>query len=409
MLKKVNRIFYIITHLPITIVHLILAFIIITITKYLFFPASLKSKIYGKVKRYVFHLGYSMLERFFPARFTVVHKKIPNMPNPKHSIIISNHVSDYDWMYIAYTAEKDGYFEDLKITMKQELRKLPFLGNLLKSFGSVFLSRSHNKTEQTTSDIEKMASACRKIVEDGGNFNVLLFPEGTYIESQSLLNSQEYHDKFTKSDITSMKIFKPTRVLLPHIAGFQKILLSKPEDLKVIRDITLFTTPYTPFVYDDYKYSQLALGDMTFHENLLIEIIPIPDDIQNCIRDIHTSDKNEDSHKYKKSMKQFQESTTAFLNELFLKKQEMIEAYEKEHQLDEKQFLDFCKNYFKDSAAELSMEVYNVRSPFKFLYRGLPLVTILLIVGLSVYCLLYRKVPFVVSTQAHAVPNLETL
>jgi len=392
ILKRAKYVLWIFTEFFISLAHLIVAISVLLITRCIFLSPARRQRVYKKVKRYVFHLGYSMFGLWFFAPFVVVECKPADVETPTDSLIISNHVSDMDWMYISYMADRHGYLEDLTITMKESLGKYPVLGYLLRVFGSVFLSRGSHENGKRSHDTEKLAQACREAIDKGKRINILLFPEGTYTSNETLERSIRYYEKIKDNQPSGSNIFMPKYVLLPHTAGFQKLLLSMPESLITMRNITLFTTPYEPSVYENYKYKEVALGDKSFHLNLLIEIIKIPQDICDLMREIRATKMNKDTEKYTYLIQTFNLRTSSFLNGLFAKKQDMIEEYSKKSKLNgDSEFLEFCKENCGTEGMQFKVETHRISSPFKFFYMGLPLLICLLFIGLHIYYLIHRR------------------
>lgn len=279
-------------------------------------------------KRYIFNIlksyGFRMLRAFSTFWFVdniylVYNDPIAEKANESF-VTISNHVSDFDWLFVHYAAEHLGFSKSIFITMKESLRSVFILGYVLERFDSVFLSRKGKKTppgEKT--DLERLMQKSLELQKEGYCVNPLLFPEGTYICKETLTESEKF---FQSNFQTKGYLYEPKRTLLPRINGFQTLLLSQPKIPKGICDITLFVTPYTKFVYDNYPTTELLLnGKNQFHIHILIKYVPFPDRMQNLINQM----KNEVQTMKIDALKK---ECADFLNKSFQEKEMHLEQYQ---------------------------------------------------------------------------------
>ena len=95
--------------------------------------------------------------------------------NQDHSYIVtSNHQSMYDILVIY------GFLRlDLKWVMKQELRKVPFIGSGCEAAGHIFVERRNPKQAKMA-----LAAALEKL---GDGIGILFFPEGTRSRGDRML------------------------------------------------------------------------------------------------------------------------------------------------------------------------------------------------------------------------------
>ncbi|ELA42793.1 uncharacterized protein VICG_00108, partial [Vittaforma corneae ATCC 50505] len=196
MIQKIKCILYLCVGIPIAIIHLLMAMTIVFVARHIRLARSAQKSIYRRMKYYIFHLGYAMLRFWFSKSFTVIYCNVPKNLRSSHFITISNHVSDFDWMFVSYTIEQLGYFDNLMITMKASLRKAPFIGYLLEAFDSVFLARNGKPSDpnQVNNDLESLQQSCEKTIQEGGFLNPLLFPEGTYLCAEEFEKAKKYHE-----------------------------------------------------------------------------------------------------------------------------------------------------------------------------------------------------------------------
>lgn len=399
MINEAKYISYLIIVFPIALVHLLMAFCIVFVIRTLPLNISIVNSIFLNMKYYVFHLGYSLLKFWFPRKFTVVYMKSASNSKPHHFITISNHVSDFDWMFVSYVIEQLGYFDNLTITMKDSIRKAPIIGYLLDAFGSIFLARNGKPGENgaVNGDLEKLQKWCENSMSEGGILNPLLFPEGTYVCSETLQASQEYYEK-VKDANDQFKYFQPNFVLMPRTGGFRQLLLCLPTSSKILRNFTLFTTPYENFVFDNYSNKDLFTGSKSYHLNVLIQDERIPDSLLGLIRKIRKLDK--DSAAYNAIIKEFKVKSTGFLNTLFKKKAEIIKAYSeadkhREHSMDGKDFYKFCMDNVKSEETFKSPKMIEmaINSPFRTLYFSSAVLLFIAILGAVLGMLFHWHIP----------------
>lgn len=107
-----------------------------------------------------------------PVRVTIIGRE--NIDPAQSYVICSNHQSQFD-ILVLY-----GWLEiDFKWVMKQELRKIPFLGVACEKLGHIFIDRS--ATEKALASI----NAAKKKIVNGTS--VLFFPEGTRSKDGQML------------------------------------------------------------------------------------------------------------------------------------------------------------------------------------------------------------------------------
>ncbi len=108
---------------------------------------------------------WARLLAFFTPMFLMKEGR-ENMDKKQSYVVISNHQSHYD-ILVLY-----GWLGvDFKWVMKQELRKIPFLGIACYKLGHIFIDRSNTKAALTS------INEAKKKITNGTS--VLFFPEGT--------------------------------------------------------------------------------------------------------------------------------------------------------------------------------------------------------------------------------------
>ncbi|KAM0688603.1 hypothetical protein COBT_000140 [Conglomerata obtusa] len=134
-------------------------------------------------------------------------------------------------------------YKEVVIILKESLKNIPIYAYGMKTFGYIFLKRDWSK------DQEILANGLKKLKEKE-SFYLLIFPEGTIIDSESHNKSKAFCQK------NNVRIdgdtFLPENVLLPRKTGFDMIYKNLDSRVEGFIDITLLTNPYT--VYPSEKF-----------------------------------------------------------------------------------------------------------------------------------------------------------
>ncbi|ORD98623.1 YHOE [Hepatospora eriocheir] len=174
---------------------------------------------------------------FFPFPITVRFNK--KVIKSKKSILISNHICDYDWIYMLVLAYQWDKLEDFKFIMKKELSEVPLLGTILRFEGNVFLERGNKER-----DIEILTNKGKEFSMEDRQL-LCFFPEGTYPDIKSFQKSIKYAEK-SGIQHSNGACFIPKNVLLPRSSGFD--ILKDSFTYDGIIDATIFNNPYN-FIY----------------------------------------------------------------------------------------------------------------------------------------------------------------
>lgn len=156
------------------------------------------------------------------------------------AIIIANHPSTADWVYLWSWMMRFGDLTKLKIVLKASLHKVPIVGWALQCSRYLFLQRVWN------SDREHMRVLSRHWAgDDESNPNqvqMLLFPEGTDLRPFSYDQSCAFVQKAENSG----KLRQFQHVLQPRVTGFLHLLklMRENKTATCIYDITSDTTQH---------------------------------------------------------------------------------------------------------------------------------------------------------------------
>ncbi|TBU02568.1 acyltransferase [Hamiltosporidium tvaerminnensis] len=194
-----------------------------------------------KVKLYWLDLTMTLLGFYFTKEVFIRYDR--EILKKKKCIVISNHLTNYDWIYIMVVLHSLGMYKDLCIILKESLKKLPIYGYGMRVFGYIFLKRNW--------------SVDREILSEGLNglkakdkYFLLLFPEGTFIDKTAHKKSIEFGKK--NNIKIDGKEFLPENVLIPRKTGFEMIHDVLKESIDGVIDITLLVSPHHNFPPEEY-------------------------------------------------------------------------------------------------------------------------------------------------------------
>lgn len=200
------------------------------------------------IKRYWLSLTISAFQFYFPMPIYVSYNK--EILKKKRTIVISNHLTNWDWLIILVVLNELEMYDDLCIIMKESLRNIPIFGYGMKCFGYIFLKRNWIQDSRILVD---GISALKKKTK----FNILIFPEGTFLDEDSYMKSRKFaRDSQIKIE---NEMYDPRHSLVPRTTGINKIKEALGDKLDGIIDITMFITPYKRFLTDKYSFEKVFL------------------------------------------------------------------------------------------------------------------------------------------------------
>ncbi len=187
------------------------------------------------------------------------------IPDLKRLVSISNHCSDYDWIFLLKL------FQELKldesvILLKRGIEKIPFIGYLIQKFGHIYLNRVRVRDIQI---IEKNVT----ILMNKEKFNIALYPEGTYIFPESLEKAQNFAKN--ANIILDEELFIPKLVLLPRKTGFKTIIGKLADNYDGVIDITILMNPYVFMPSEEYSFWDIFITqNKVINQCLLVDFVP---------------------------------------------------------------------------------------------------------------------------------------
>jgi len=168
-------------------------------------------------------LEYCYNSIFLVTRYIMGCKLIANPFQLKDKVLlISNHPTVLDFIYILHWAKLNNRVEDLRFISKESIGNIPLLGKYIKE-SQCLISKDFD------TDYEKIVSFCKKLSEQK-SYILIIFPEGTTICPETKDKSLNF------SKINGKPIFN--KVLYPRHRGLELIL--KHLLIQQFVDITLF-------------------------------------------------------------------------------------------------------------------------------------------------------------------------
>lgn len=198
------------------------------------------------IKNYWLDLTISIFYFYFPHPIYVAYNK--DILKKKKGLIVSNHLTNLDWIIILTVLQDLRMYEELCIVMKYSLSKLPIYGYGMKCFDYIFLKRNWQEDNQILSKgLEKLNKK--------ESFFLLFFPEGTILDSETLAKSQKYGQELNLK--INNVLYNPRFSLIPRLKGLNKIYDVLKNDIDGIINTTLFITPYKRFLAENYDYNDI--------------------------------------------------------------------------------------------------------------------------------------------------------
>ncbi|KAH9411448.1 acyltransferase [Ordospora pajunii] len=194
-------------------------------------------------------LTKAALHGYFPGKVFIRYD--PAILDNRRNIVISNHLTEYDWLFISCVMHHFRRFGCMYIILKMSLKDIPLLGYGMRFFEFIFLNRRLSKDKEL---IMSGASNLKKKTR----YDLLLFPEGTYIDKVSHEKSHEW----ARSGKTMVDghVFDPEEVILPRTTGFDILRANMKDDMDGILDITIIGNPYVKYPNDVFSYREVLVN-----------------------------------------------------------------------------------------------------------------------------------------------------
>ena len=184
-----------------------------------------------------------LLERVMGMRVHLAGDVIPDSARSEGMLILSNHPSTADWVYVWSWLIRQGDMTRLKIVLKGALHSVPILGWCLQADRYLFLARNW---EQDRMHMDRMVGHWAGEgagTEKAQQVQLLLFPEGTDLRPVSYDQSAAF---VAKSAAAGGAPLTPLQHLLqPRVTGFVHLikLLRASGSVRRVVDLTLGSAP----------------------------------------------------------------------------------------------------------------------------------------------------------------------
>ena len=167
------------------------------------------------------------LEVFFGmAIHSNIEEVLSQVPPSANVVVVSNHRTRIDWMILwCLFAHTPSLLSNLKIVLKEPLRRIPMFGWAMQHFRFLFLRRDAAVDEKT------IQSVCKRYTTEPVPYTVLLFPEGTDLSESNQKKSAEFAAK--------NKLPEYRNVLLPRSTGLFLIAREIGPHVGVLLDVTM--------------------------------------------------------------------------------------------------------------------------------------------------------------------------
>ncbi|XP_016650850.1 PREDICTED: probable 1-acyl-sn-glycerol-3-phosphate acyltransferase 5 isoform X2 [Prunus mume] len=159
------------------------------------------------------------------------------VPDGERILLISNHRTEVDWMYLWDLALRKGRQGYIKYILKSSLMKLPLFG---WSFHILEFISVERKWEVDELNMRRMLSSLK---DPQDSLWLALFPEGTDFTEQKSIRSQKYAAE------NGLPVLK--HVLLPKTKGFSACLEELRGSLDAVYDVTIGYKPSCPTFFDN--------------------------------------------------------------------------------------------------------------------------------------------------------------
>ena len=159
-----------------------------------------------------------------------------------NSILISNHSTYFDWLYLLLLSRQFKLESNVKIMAMKQLLYIPFIGLGMYLFDFIFLCR------KLEFDLITIKNRLKKTLDDSLPYLLILFPEGTVICNETLEKSNLF---MKKQDLE----YRYRNVLAPKHTG----LFYSIETLKCK---TLFNVAMNFNVKGDFAFNIFTLATM---------------------------------------------------------------------------------------------------------------------------------------------------
>mmetsp|Transcript_25523 Transcript_25523/g.59115 ORF Transcript_25523/g.59115 Transcript_25523/m.59115 type:complete len:332 (+) Transcript_25523:97-1092(+) len=176
----------------------------------------------------------------------------PRLEGERVAVLICNHHSRVDWLFLWPLACRMVCAGRLKIALKEDMKKFPFFGWAMQAFQFVFLARRNR-----TLDLQRIERTLSYLAHDRDEpLLLLIFPEGSDLSADNQVRDAAFAEKNGE---------KPYRhTLHPRTAGFAQVLRTLGDKLDCVYDATIWYDRHPDEAYRHLRPSEKSLLRGTF-------------------------------------------------------------------------------------------------------------------------------------------------
>ncbi|PVU89988.1 hypothetical protein BB561_005082 [Smittium simulii] len=146
-------------------------------------------------------------------------------PENESVVVMSNHQLYTDWVYAWLVAKLQRLDGNMKIILKDSLRKLPIFGHGMQFFEFIFLKRNWEADKKT------LDTSLTRIKNKSLPTILFLFPEGTTLSKNGRAKSKSFCEKNNLADFKYL--------LYPRSTGMHYCISQLSPDIKYVYDLTM--------------------------------------------------------------------------------------------------------------------------------------------------------------------------
>ncbi|KAI3633452.1 hypothetical protein MIR68_008399 [Amoeboaphelidium protococcarum] len=164
---------------------------------------------------------------FAPTELVVIGDEdgdIPSKTRGENVVLIANHQCYADWIYLWFLAYSQNAHGMMKIILKDGLKHYPIIGWGMQAFDFIFLRRNWSDDQFNLSLALDNLTRNQQQMDDDKNFWLLLFPEGTVVNPNTMEKSRQYWQRQVDTDSSRVLPTHPKHHLLPRSTGLRFIL-----------------------------------------------------------------------------------------------------------------------------------------------------------------------------------------
>ncbi|CAH9077979.1 unnamed protein product [Cuscuta europaea] len=196
------------------------------------------------------------------------------VPTGERALLISNHRTEVDWMYMWDLALRKGCLGHIKYVLKKSLMKLPIFSWAFHFLEFIPLERKWDVDEPV------LRSMLSTFTDPRDSLWLAVFPEGTDFTEQKCLRSQKFA---VDNGFPVMK-----NVLLPKSKGFSTCLNMLRHSLDAVYDITIAYKHQCPSLIDNVF--GVDPSEVHMHvRRIPVEKMPISDDVSDWLMETFQS------------------------------------------------------------------------------------------------------------------------